>query len=454
MAKLLWGKVYFKDAFAGYLREEPGDLVTFTYDRSYLDSDHPAIAHTLPVREQPHISYNGLHPFFDNLVSEGWLEQAQSRLLGQRQASRFELLLAFGLDCAGAVSIIDPEPSDLSEALMNLDDPKELAVLTSRASLSGVQPKLAVRKEGAIYRPARIHEISTHIAKFPSISHPDLMLNEYLTTLAFKALLPDDEIVQVSIEKVRDLDEPALLIKRFDRDLIHLEKNFGGGLGDEAGFEDGSGYGGGHPAGFGWPDASGDNRYQSSPFSIRRFHFEEFNQLLERRSRAKYDGAYKDMANFILDTDGCLPTQAYLLYRRILAGLLLGNTDMHLKNFAMFHTDAGLRLTPSYDQVTASLYNYKLLALKVTGPQKHLIGDLEGQHLVLLGKEFGLSPAAINMAAKELAKNIEAAKEAISEAPIGEADLKDNLIKLMEKRWNGTFQNLSASIGKILSSKQ
>lgn len=405
VANLLWGKVYYKDIFAGYLREEPGGRVTFTYDSSYIDGGHPAIAHTLPVREQAQISNNGLHPFFDNLVSEGWLEQAQSRLLGRREVTRFELLLAFGFDCAGAVSIVDPEPSDLSEAMLDLDDPKEMAVLTSRASLSGVQPKLAVVEQGGIYRPARINELSTHIAKFPSANHPDLTLNEYLTTLAFKALLPEDEIAQLSIEDVKGLGESALLIKRFDR----------------------------APEG--------------------RLHFEEFNQLLGQSSRTKYDGAHKDMAEFILGTDGCLPTQAYLLYRRILAGLLLGNTDMHLKNFAMFHTEAGLRLTPSYDQVAASLYNYKTLALKIAGSKDHPIGDLKGRHLTLLGEEFGLSPAAIIMALEGLEKHIDAAKDAIQEAPLGAADFKDNLIKLIGKRWNGTFQNLGALIGKTLSKK-
>ncbi|MCB9981253.1 MAG: HipA domain-containing protein [Rhodospirillales bacterium] len=402
MANLLWGKVYYKDLFAGFIREEPGDRVTFTYDSSYIEGGHPAIAHTLPVREEPHISNNGLHPFFDNLVSEGWLELAQSRLLGRREVSRFELLLAFGFDCAGAVSIVDPEPSGLSEAMLDVNDPKEMALLTSRASLSGVQPKLAVIEEDGLYRPARIDELSTHIAKFPSPGHPDLIENEYLTTLAYKALLPDDEIVELDIKSIDGLDELALLIKRFDRS------------------------------------------------TEGRVHFEEFNQLLGRRSRTKYEGAYRDMANFILETDGCLPTQAYLLYRRILAGLLLGNTDMHFKNFAMFHAEGGLRLTPTYDQVAASLYNYKTLALAVAGSRDHPIGNLNGRHLVLLGEEFGLSPAAINMAAEGMAKNTEAAKDAISEAPLGSDDFKDNLIKLMEKRWNGTF----SLIGKALSRKQ
>ncbi len=402
MANLLWGKVYFNDMFAGFLREEPGDRITFTYDDSYISAKNPAIAHTLPVRETPHISNNGLHPFFDNLVSEGWLEHAQSRLLGKREVKRFELLLAFGFDCAGAVSVVDPEPSKLTQAMLDIDDPKEMAVLTSRASLSGVQPKLTVVEENGIFRPARIDEISTHIVKFPSANHPDLIENEYLTSQAFKALLPDDDIVELSISEIKGLDDPALLIKRFDRS------------------DDG------------------------------RIHFEEFNQLLGRRSNAKYTGAHKDMADFILQADGCLPTQSYMLYRRILAGLLLGNTDMHFKNFAMLHTPQGLRFTPSYDQVAASLYQYKTVALSIAGASDLPIGNLKPANMIRLGEEFGLSPAAINMAVDGLHKNLNVAKQAISDAEFGSDDLKNNLIKLMEKRWNGTF----ALIGKTLSARQ
>ena len=38
MAELLWGKVYFADQFAGYLREEPSGAISFTYVDAYLDA--------------------------------------------------------------------------------------------------------------------------------------------------------------------------------------------------------------------------------------------------------------------------------------------------------------------------------------------------------------------------------------------------------------------------------
>ena len=82
MANTLWGKIYYKDTYAGRLQEEPGGRVVFTYDPSYIQEKQPAIAYTLPLREEPFISERGLHPFFDNLVAEGWFRNAQAKALG------------------------------------------------------------------------------------------------------------------------------------------------------------------------------------------------------------------------------------------------------------------------------------------------------------------------------------------------------------------------------------
>lgn len=402
MANLLWGKVFFKDHYAGIVSELPGDRTSFQYDDSYLNSVMPPIAHTLPKQEEAFISNAGLLPFFDNLVAEGWLEQAQTRALEKRQASRFELLLAFGFDCIGAVSIIDPEPSKTSRALIDVDDPREIAILTSRASLSGVQPKVALVLDNGKLRASKIGETSTHIAKFPSAGHDDILFNEYLTTIAFQALLPNDQCVDLSIQSIAQQNQPALVIKRFDR-------------------------------------SNGE-----------KLHFEEFNQLLGQSSMDKYTGAYKDMSDFIANAPGCLPIESYKLFNRIIAGILLGNTDMHLKNFAMFHTSAGLRLTPSYDQVAAMLYQYKTMALSIAGTNNLKIGDIKPRHVIFLMEEFNLSADALMMSLAKLDKYRQAAQEAIFESEVGESAFKDQLIKLMDKRWNGTF----SLVGEKLSQKQ
>ncbi len=401
MANLLWGNVYYKDHFAGILRQEPGDRTSFTYHGSYLSSGQPSIAHTLPLQTAPFMSESGLPPFFHNLAAEGWLEEAQTRLLAKRRASRFELLLAFGQDCAGAVYVNDPEPQE--RGTIQPDNPLDMAVMAGRASLSGIQPKLALIEQNGVFRPARAKELSTHIGKFPSPHHDDLTANEYLTTLALKALLPNDRIVDLHMGRIEGFTDQALIIKRFDRT----------------------------------PDG-------------QRNHFEEFNQLLGYPSGAKYGGSHKSMADFIRETPGCLPAEIYRLYLRILAGLLLGNTDMHLKNFAMLHTAAGLRLAPSYDAVSAALYGYKTIALSIGGAANIPIGSLKPQALIRLGQEFGLSADAMAMAAGQLERRRQAAREALVKSKIGSKSLKDEILSHMDKRWNGTF----ALIGKALSKKR
>jgi len=407
MAQLLWGNVYYKEHFAGVLREESGGRIVFEYDAVYVDGGGESIAWTLPVEKLVHVSDVGLHPFFDNLVAEGWLERAQERVLGWRQGevSRLELLLAFGYDCIGAVSVMDPEPAELSERLLDMRDVKDVAAFRGRASLSGVQPKCAVVERGGKYYAVQGRELSTHIAKFPSRGQADLVDNEYLTTQAFRALLPDEKVVDLNIGALEGEGdgEPALIIKRFDR---------------EAG---------------------------------KRIPFEEFNQLLGKLSRNKYKGAYSEMSHFILNTKGCLPVENYRLYARILAGFLLGNTDMHFKNFGMFREpDGSLRLTPVYDQVAACLYDYKAVALAMGGAEELPLKDLNAKKIVALGEAFGLNKAAIAMAVERLGRNKASAQAAIADAPFGEVSLKEKLIQLIETRWNGTYN----SIGKVLSKKR
>jgi serine/threonine-protein kinase HipA len=405
MAASLWGKIYYDGLFAGELRQEPGGRCVFTYDSTYLEAGHPSIAFTLPRQAPPHICEQGLHSFFDNLVAEGWLRNAQARALKVNPDNRFALLLAFGHDCAGAVSVIDPAPT--TEPSIDPGDPTTMAALTSRASLSGVQPKLLAVKDGRSYRPARRDETSTFIAKLPSGALRDIVENEYLTTVACRALLPDDEIAESEVAKLEGVNEQALLVKRFDR----------------------------------------------LPSGAKR-HFEEFNQLLGKRSGDdKYDASYDDMAKFVLKTPGCTPVDAWRLFRRVLVCFLTGNTDAHLKNFAMFHTSDGLRLTPAYDLLAAALYpEYRQIALAVGNAANLELGSLAPKHIVALSESFGLGSRVLTEAIAVLERRRKAAEKAVAGAArhIGTEQLGQNLLEFMVRRWNGTFK----SIGPYLSKKQ
>ncbi|MEP7243421.1 MAG: HipA domain-containing protein [Gammaproteobacteria bacterium] len=402
MARTLWGKVYLKDIYAGRLQEEPGGRCVFTYDPNYLERQQPAIAHTLPTRLEPYVSERGLHPFFDNLVAEGWFRNAQARALGIDPGSRFALLLGFGHDLAGAVSVEDPEPAERK----NLDhaDEATIAALLGRASLSGIQRKLLLVREGKSYRPVGPQELSTHIAKLPSGNLTNLLELEYLTTQAVHALLPSEDVVDMEIVHLASIKEDALIIPRFDRTRT-------GG----------------------------------------RIHFEEFNQLLGKYSGDdKYEGAYEDMGKFILHTPTCIPVEADRLLRRIFACLLIGNTDAHFKNFAMFHARDGLRLTPSCDLVAASLYpEFQSIALHIAGARSLAIGSLQPKHLLRMAGSFGVSNDALVSAVDQIEKRLPHALEALEKSSVGPTTLRKTLQEKMEKRWNGSF----ASTGKLSSKR-
>ncbi len=193
-------------------------------------------------------------------------------------------------------------------------------------------------------------------------------------------------------------------------------------------------------------------RFDRSSTGKRLYHFEEFNQLLGRFSgNDKYDGDYEEMGQFILNTPGCIPAEADRLFQRILACLLVGNTDAHFKNFAMFHTRDGLRLTPLYDLVASSIYKeYQHIALNICGIRNMFIGKLKDKHLLAMGKGFGVKSEAVAATIEALGKRLPKTVDAIEKSPLGTSILRKKLIEKMEKRWKGSF----ALTGQRLLKKQ
>jgi serine/threonine-protein kinase HipA len=152
-----------------------------------------------------------------------------------------------------------------------------------------------------------------------------------------------------------------------------------------------------------------------------------------------------------LRTPSCIPAEADRLLRRILGCLLVGNTDAHFKNFAMFHARDGLRLTPAYDLVAASFYpQYQSIALSVAGVKNMAIGSLQAKHLLRLAQGFGVNEDALVSAVEQLGKRLPRALAALEKSDVGPKPLRESLQERMEKRWNGSF----ASTGPLLSKKR
>ena len=216
--------------------------------------------------------------------------------------------------------------------------------------------------------------------------------------------MPDDEVCEQQICTLEDIGEEVLLIKRFDRYSI-----------------DGI---------------------------LKRRHFEEFNQLFGQRSDEKYNSTYEQLAKFIYDeSSSCNQADALKIFKRVLAFILIGNTDAHLKNFAMFHDENGkLSLTPIYDAVASAYYSqYSTLAFGLSSSDMETkLNELKPKHIInfaLNPKGFRLTEETLVKIVKTLEINKNYALEMLNslEQP---KKLKDKLCDLINKRWNGTFQGI------------
>lgn len=86
--------------------DEHGNRITFRYDDAWLRSGAPVpVSLTLPLREAPYVT-EGLHPFFENLLPEGWLLELATTSLKIPKDDAFGLLIATCADCIGAVEIL------------------------------------------------------------------------------------------------------------------------------------------------------------------------------------------------------------------------------------------------------------------------------------------------------------------------------------------------------------
>jgi len=392
MARSSWAKVYFQDSFAGILEQRPGDDYLFTYDEEF-QKKQISISSQLPINKKEHLSKSGLHPFFDNLIAEGMLAKIQAKSIGVKETERFKLLMAFGADLIGAVSIVDPKPD--YEIKIDSEDYLQELSLRSRASISGMQPKLFAVKKAANFYAANYEEPSTHIAKLAG-AYPLIIENEFLTMKATEILLPSDKVAELEMAELIGAGK-ALLVKRFDRN------------------ENGT-----------------------------KLHFEEFTQLLNQEADNKYFASYQDMADYMNKSRYCTKVDVEKLLRRILACILFGNADAHLKNFAMFCERDSLSFTPIYDMVFTRYYKdlSSEPALELIPKLKPKIQEIKVKHLEILTESFGFKEKVLLNIKNDFEKRLSLIYRFIETQVQIDLDLRGKFKEHIEKRWNGLFRHI------------
>lgn len=96
--------VFFNDILTGYLIRDKNSF-TFKYEDSFFESkDSFPISYSFPLTQREYQSKE-LFPFFEGLVSEGWLLKMQSQNLKIDERDYFSMLLENGEDLIGGIKI-------------------------------------------------------------------------------------------------------------------------------------------------------------------------------------------------------------------------------------------------------------------------------------------------------------------------------------------------------------
>ena len=263
-----------------------------------------------------------LTPFFSNLLPEETMRHYLAERAGVNPAREFFLLWVLGQDLAGAITV---EPAD-GEALppnvhQDIDEETKIDV-PMRFSLAGVQLKFSAVQQanGGLTIPAT-GQGGSWIVKLPSSRFDAVPENEYsMMELARMLgmdvpetqLLPINQIANIpdGIGKFGDAfkNAQAFVIKRFDR------------AGDQA------------------------------------VHIEDFAQVFGVYPQDKYKKASMRNIAQVIGIEGQDEDIAEFT-RRLVFNTLIGNADMHLKNWSVIYKDKRTAsIAPAYDFVSTIPY--------------------------------------------------------------------------------------------------
>ena len=317
--------VFLNDRKVGVIAGLGGDRALFSFDDTYADDPaRPTLGLSFKdgfgdlIRDQKR-TQTRLSPFFSNLLPEGPLRDYLAERAGVKRVREFYLLWALGLDLSGAVSVRGPDGANPWTADEEPPPGENHAGLhPMRFSLAGVQLKFSAlaNASGGLTIPVS-GEGGDWIAKLPSIRFAGVAENEFsMMTLA--------GLVGIDTPRVQ---------------FLHLDQL------------------GGLPADVG--------RLEGGVFAVRRFdrpdgggriHTEDFAQVFGVYPDEKYDNAtYRRIAKVLWIETG--ETGITEFVRRLVFNALIGNADMHLKNWSLIYRDGVTpALSPAYDLVSTTAY--------------------------------------------------------------------------------------------------
>lgn len=331
-------KVLLNNREIGALIQLTGDRSLFEFNESYIeDRNRPILSLSFKdiygglITHSP-VFQTRLPPFFSNLLPEGALREYITNQLGIKTQREFLLLKALGEDLPGAIQILPADltnlPSIPFETLTN--DSTTTTSSTFHFSLAGIQLKFSAVKKNTKGLTIPLKGVGgSWIIKLPHGIYQGVPENEFAMMALAKAVgITTEENTLIPLEAIEGLpslfflpQSKAFAIQRFDRS-----------------FEKG------------------------------KIHIEDFAQILNVYPEKKYEKAnYGTLADIIWKETGEQGLTEFI--RRLVFTILIGNGDMHLKNWSLrYPLDQEPELTPAYDFISTIQYiPQDKLALNLSG---------------------------------------------------------------------------------------
>ena len=303
----------------------PGDRTMFAFDEAYInDQNRPTLSLSFKSSTGDLITdikprQTRLPPFFSNLLPEGPMREFLAKRAGIKTEREFFLILALGHDLPGAVTVrktgeLQAQPLKRQKIENSVGAPQNPLYF----SLAGVQFKFSAIKKAAGGLTIPTHgDGGSWIVKLPSATFDFVPENEFaMMKLAGQVgiqvpkveLIPIDRISGLPIE-FSAMKGNALAVERFDRQ----------------------------------PDGTA-------------IHMEDFAQVFGQYPERKYERAnYRNIAEIIRAE--CHQSDIAEFVRRLVFNTLIGNGDMHLKNWSLIYPDRRqAKLAPAYDILSTIPY--------------------------------------------------------------------------------------------------
>ena len=106
----------------------------------------------------------------------------------------------------------------------------------------------------------------------------------------------------------------------------------------------------------------------------KKIPMEDFCQLSNVQTEYKYNGSYERCyKNVIYKYSDYRTIDKIRFYKIVLFSYIIGNTDMHLKNFSLYEINEKHQMTPAYDLVPVLMvFDQQEMALTINGKNKNL----------------------------------------------------------------------------------